>query len=884
MSAAHDPLPDTNQASPPHPPQDAAPYDGMAHNGTINEPGTAKNIDSAETNGASATNALSTNATPTPTALEVRPPEKEAHGSLQSTLDDPGPPLDDDEPELPPLEVPRFSLLDRFDWRARRIELSVVALSLLIALAFVPQLLNFARRDDYTRDTLALALLWQPVEAAEYRLYDARFTARGKVTSPAIDKIAIVAIDQYSINNLREWPWPRDWHAKIVRRLKKAGARVIALDINFKDRQNPGADGSLSPADLALVKAAEDAGNVLISSGFRSQRSDDSILNELSTPFDELDSATPDIALNFVPPSSDGGHRLYVVRGHVSGADLGSFGALAAAQYQKLLDGNENTRFYSVLKKAQWPALDGQAQPIPLTSMKIGDDRLDLTRIFYWGPSGTFKTHPYANVLNEDLWSDAELKKRFNNKIVYVGATADIFKDLFPMPTFQSGTLEGTASQISGVELHATATAQLLEGQFIRSQSTQSTLVTLFGFTLLSSLWIISFREWVSRMARVAQVRWAKAKYFGREMPGRIHGVVWFGAFAVLSALPSILFWQFAVWLFARHNFWLVTIYPLLAGALSSGLALLMLFVVESGERRKTMSHFARQVSPDVLEEILSRPEEDFVRPRRCHITVLFSDLEGFTSYSETHEPEEVVEAMNNYMNRMVPIVESHGGSIDKFIGDAIMAFFGAPIPRYDHPAQALLCAVALQEECARFREETGIPFYMRIGVHSGECIYGEIGSLGRANITVLGDTVNLASRLESKNKDFGSWIMCSSDTYFAASGVVEASPISTGIKGKSQEVEVFLVRGSSGQPEQEKSWGRLEGGPDVRALGENEAPALRQGEEPDDSTTDGVLSLPPQTPDEADQPLLALPAASAATIQNAKDKALQSNAPNNAP
>lgn len=843
----------------------------------------------AEDNGATHHSASSSD-----TSLEVRPPdETDAGGTLQSTLD--GTELvPEDEPllPLPEIRMSRFALLDRFDWRARRTEWSVVALSLFIALAMVPQVLNFARRDDYERDLVPLAFLWQPIEAMEYRLYDTRFVTRGKVPSPAVDKIAIIGIDQNSLVRMGQWPWPRQWHAQLITRLQRAGARVIAVDIDFSDRQFPKVNPKtqeviLSPGDQALVEAAG-RGRVIFGSFLSFQQNtnevaarEQAVVTQMLTPFEELDSATPDICLAYVRHTSDNRVYDYPFRGVVSGSDVGSLATLAAGIYQNRLDGNENTAFYKLLKAGVWPSLDGRQRQLPIVTTKIRDETIYQTPISFYGPAGTFKTHDYARVLKD--FSDADLKNHFNGRIVFIGATAHILKDIFFVPTFESDSpaREATEALMPGVEIHATATAQLLDGHYRYAQSTQSTLVTLFGFTLLSSLWIIAFREWVSRLARVAQMRWATGTFFGRELPGRIHGLVWFSAFAILAALPSVVFWQSAVWLFKNHNYWLVAIYPLLAGALSSGLALLMLFVVESGERAKIKSKYARHVSPDVMEQILSQPEGINDQPYRTTATVLFSDLEGFTTYSETHEPEEVIEALNEYMNRMVPVVEAHGGSIDKFIGDAIMAFFGAPIPRHDSASQALLCAVALQEECARFRDETGIPFYMRIGVHTGPVIVGYMGSDQRADYTVIGDTVNLASRLEGKNKEFGSWIMCSADTFYAASGVVEAEPVSTGIKGKSQEVEVFLVRGSFGQPEQEKTWGHLEAAPPTPALGDEDAPALRSAEEPEEA--DKLLSLPPETPAEPDEePMLALPVASPQTIQDAqdaKDSSLQKKA-----
>jgi adenylate cyclase len=322
-----------------------------------------------------------------------------------------------------------------------------------------------------------------------------------------------------------------------------------------------------------------------------------------------------------------------------------------------------------------------------------------------------------------------------------------------------------------------------------------------------------------------------------------VYSLVWFGLFAGLGGLVNILFWQICKSLFIYQNFWIVAVYPEVSAGLSSVLMLLVLFGIESAERRKTTTQMGRFLSPAIVDEILAHPEEEYPRSRRTTATVIFTDLEGFTTYSENHEPEEVVETLNHYMTRMVPIVREYGGEVDKYIGDAIMGFFGVPVPRYDHAARALLCAIAMQDECARFREETGIAFYMRIGIHTGDVIAGCMGSedvhCEHLNYTVIGDTVNLASRLESKNKEFSSWIMCSAATYEAAPDIVEVEAASTQIKGKSQAVDVLIVRGLKGDPDYDKRWGRqLPAGGADETLHEAEPEAAKALEAP-------VLALP---------------------------------------
>lgn len=764
-----------------------------------------------------------------------------------------GAPPDGAPPDLPPPDFDHWSWL-RLDWRSHRMELTAIGLALLVALMLVPQVLNFSRRDDYERIMQPLAWGWQPLEAMEYRLYDGRFSARGPVVPESKKRIAIVAIDQTSLDALAEWPWPRNWHARLIGRLKKAGARAIVWDVNFAAKQNPQPGGALSPADRALVAASAEAGNVLISAGFNPQLKSDGLGGTTSTnitalPFDDLDATTPDVGFNWLPTNSSGQTRRYAWRANVSGADVAGLATLAVGLDAGKLDDNENAAFFQQLKSNRWPDARGEVHRVPLSEMKIGRfDRVWTAPIFFWGPPGTFDTYGYSDVLNgtSGAWSEAALRQKFDGRIVFIGATAPLLKDLFVSPAFaisEQDALLGLGasreSQVAGVELHAGLAAQMLDGRYIHGPRTQSTLAWLFGLCVGGALWLAFLRRWVSRIARMAQAQWARWR-----APGRLHGVVWFGSYAMLGGLPSLSFWQWAQWQFAQRDVWIVMIYPLLGTIASSGLTLLLFFVAEAGERRKTVARLSRHVSPDVLNHVLAHPEEENPRPFNANVTVLFSDLEGFTRYSTSHDAAEVVEALNSYMTRMVAVVKSHGGTLDKFMGDGIMAFFGAPAPRWDHAAQALTCAIAMQNECARFREETGIDFYMRIGVHTGEVIVGYMGSEERADYTVLGDSVNLASRLEAKNKELGARIICSNDTYVAAAGAVVASMERVTVTGLTDLIDVWIVRGLSGTLPQEERWQRLPAADAPRELTEGSAshdaspgtlegglPALMQGE-----------------------------------------------------
>lgn len=701
---------------------------------------------------------------------------------------------------------------------SRRGIAALLAICMVSCALMAGHILHFATRDDIARNTQDALPLWNPLERIEYSLLDRRYYDRDVRRPKSLDSLAIVAIDETSVGAIGQWPWPRSLHAELVTRLKKAGARVILLDIGFNEPFRPTLDPKtgekkLSDDDKKLVQAVKRAGNVVLVSHLN-PRSNIALsgaktdVSLIATPFDELDVLTPDLAVNYAKSDTDGGSRLYPLRitKPPETEPLGGIAPLAVAMFQGLVKGDELGAYQRVLKSGQWPDARKIPRAVPLQEGFLpggadadGRTRVWTTPLYYWGPQGTFPTYSYSNVVDPKQWSDAKLKQHFAGRLVLVGATYHVLKDEFPAPEFGSG---GRA-KLSGVEVHATMAAMLLDGTYLHVQSTRSALWTLVGLTLVASVWTALLSRQASKIAQRAQAWWAR-----RHWPGRIYGPLWVGLCAALGPLPIYGFWAGAQWAFSNRDLWILALYPALGAAISSGATFLLLFVAESSGRRKVLTQMSRLVAPEVMEEILAHPEEDYPRSRRVHATVLFSDLEGFTSYSESRQPEEVVAALNAYFTRMRPIVHAHGGSVDKFIGDSVMAFFGAPFVRPDHAARALRCALAMQDECARFRRETGIPFWMRIGVHTGDLIVGSVGSDDQLNYTVIGDAVNLASRLEATNKTFGSRIICSADTHREAPDVAHVERSQTPIKGKSGDVEILIVRGPHGEPPRDSEWG----------------------------------------------------------------------------
>jgi adenylate cyclase len=216
-------------------------------------------------------------------------------------------------------------------------------------------------------------------------------------------------------------------------------------------------------------------------------------------------------------------------------------------------------------------------------------------------------------------------------------------------------------------------------------------------------------------------------------------------------------------------------------------------------QRELYKQQFERYVSRQIAEKILSDPEKNFWQGERRRATILFSDIRGFTAMSEHMSPEEVVRRLNEYLSVMIDIVFEYNGTLDKFIGDAVMAVFGAPVGMDNDEERAVRAAVAMQEAMEQLRrrwEEEGAPdFKIGIGINTGEVVVGNIGSDQRVEYAAIGDPVNLASRLEALNKEYGTSILISETTYQAVASLVEARPIDrVAVRGRQQAVAIYEV------------------------------------------------------------------------------------------
>jgi len=351
----------------------------------------------------------------------------------------------------------------------------------------------------------------------------------------------------------------------------------------------------------------------------------------------------------------------------------------------------------------------------------------------------------------------------FHNKIVFVGFTAPGLFDLKPTPIH---------SLNPGLAIHATLLANLIYKDFRVRVSAITNLLLAAAVALT-----------VCIIVMMIPVLWQLALM-----------VIAYGGGLFLLVMLAF-----------RENIWIDGVLMAASLGLPFAMSVAFSYATEGRQRRQIKQTFSRYMSDLLIQDLLKHPEKLRLGGEKRVLTVFFSDLAGFTSLSERLSPEEVVTLLNRYLTTMTDIILAGGGLIDKYEGDAIMAFWGAPIPQEDHAARACLAALDNQKRLAELREEfihMGLPpVHARIGINTGEMIIGNMGSNQRFDFTVIGDSVNLASRLEGAGKEYGTRILISEETYRQASGQVEVREVDwLRVKGKEMPVRIYELLARKGE------------------------------------------------------------------------------------
>jgi adenylate cyclase len=635
------------------------------------------------------------------------------------------------------------------------------------------------------------------VEQIELRILDWHARLRGPVPAPG--NITIVQIDEASLARIGHWPWPRTRTAEIVARLAEGGARVIALDLLLNEpdensqlalartlatryrtlglarAQGPGAEfarlleEALASADTdaALADVLAAARRVVLPYYFVFPPLTAAPLEEeaqrLLNRSRVVGFATPE-AERAIEPRQAAGVLLPLARFVAASAGNGHANVLPDADgalrrvalVVRLGDGLypsltlETARLALGLPRTRVQIASDAS--IRLGSRAIPTDQSGQMHLSYYGPAGTFGHISAADVLTGTAPPDVR------DHIVFLGFTAHGLMDVRPTPF---------DAVMPGVESLATAVGNLLEGRHLRRHPS---LLVLEAFVVLL-------------LALVGPLAVPRLGALGGT-------VVALGLGGALTGAVHYLF---------RRGAWVELLPPLVALAVGHVGSVTYQVLTEERERRWIKQAFRQYVPPAVVEQIGRDPSRLTFGGERRVLTVLFTDIRGFTTYSEGHAPEEVVAALREYLTSLVEVVFRHRGTLDKFIGDAIMAFFGAPFENPAHALQACRAAIEMSDVVARLNErwqaEGREPFVTGFGIATGEMLVGNFGSSQRFTYTVIGDQVNLAARLESLNKEYqaGRHIIMSEATYEQVKDHVVARPLgSVTVKGKHRAVGIY--------------------------------------------------------------------------------------------
>jgi adenylate cyclase len=632
------------------------------------------------------------------------------------------------------------------------------------------------------------------LELVDVRAVDYRLKQRGP--RPAGPEVVIVAIDDPSLEAVGRWPWSRGTMAELVDRISAADPAVIGFDVL---QSEPTADvdvdellgriSGLNEATRTSVRSALIEGMHEDQALARSIAASGKVVLGYFFDFNVEPSAPPDrfATYDLVRHQETGAGESHVIEGRraVTNLSILNAGALDVGFVNIFPDsgyGGDGSvrRIPTVIR------FGGQmAMPLSLAmlrayaggpavirfgdfgvqSVQIGDYSIPVAEdgqmlLNYRGRAGAFRRVSALDVLRGRV-----PPVTFRGKLVLLGVTATAVGDIRVTP------FDGA---LPGVEIHATAIDNILHGD------------TLWQAKWLGMAEIGVILFCVLLLGLVLQ--WARG----------LAGLLVAGALLVAYLAGS-------QWLFVAEGLPLSLVYPILAISLTYVAISVLHYVVEEREKRETRKALSLYLSPSMAELLSRQPELMKLGGEKRELTVFFSDIRGFTTISEKLAPENLVELLNLYLGNMTDIVFSYDGMLDKYIGDAVMAVWGAPLPQPDHArraCRATLEMLARLEVLNREWQERGWPkLSIGAGINTGPMVFGNMGSAQHLSLTVMGDNVNLGSRLEGLNKMYGTHAIASESTLRAVGDVAVARDLDlVRVKGKHEPVRIFELLAMDGE------------------------------------------------------------------------------------
>ena len=638
------------------------------------------------------------------------------------------------------------------------------------------------------------------LDRIELKSLDVRFLTRGP--EPPGPFAVLATIDEKSLDEIGKWPWPRAKIGALIDRLSEEGARVIAMDIVFSEpdennnlrfvesmQEETNNLGLKSPElEKFLEKARAKADNDQILAAAIS-RSKATVVLGYFFHFSQGEIAHLSEAERARKRSNMGANAVKLVRFTSPEArKVKVFEALLPeSNIEKLFQASRIAGYYNI-----FPDIDGTVRWIPLViryqdrfypslsleavrsyvgniplQVRVADYGIDAIQLgpvtiptdemgrmfinFRGGPH-TFPHYSVADIMAGRTPADA-----FKDRIVFVGSTAIGVYDLRVTPF---------STVFPGLEVHANVADNILRQTFLFRPEWAG----LFDLTA------------ILLMGMVTGLVLPRLRAFFSVL---LIGVLFFGYLVMSQAL------------FVRRGIWLNAVYPLLTMVIVYTAVTLYRYIIEEREKRKIRGAFSFYVTPSVVNEMLKNPEKLKLGGDKKELSVLFSDIRGFTTLAEEMEPEALVNLLNEYLTDMTNIVFEFDGLLDKYIGDAVMAVFGAPLEQTDHPIRACRTALKMLERLRKMQEKweaEGAPrLDIGIGINTGPMVVGNMGSERRFDYTVMGDSVNLASRLEGINKEYGTRVVISEFTYERVKNDFFCRELdAVRVKGKVRPVKIF--------------------------------------------------------------------------------------------
>jgi len=592
-----------------------------------------------------------------------------------------------------------------------------------------------------------------------------RFQIRNLIQKPPVPKnIVTVLVDEKSLSEFGRWPWPRALQAELMTKILDQSPKVLAIDIMYPEKY---------AGDDKIARAlAPHKDRVVLATAFNVPENQTELKERPEAPDYATDSSIqkikdtklgrPTQADGIIPPVPEIGKNVQL--GHAYNRrdiDGKTIWDVPSLKY--------NDDFYpSLALQAARIALDIPMEEVALymgRGIALGDRIIPFNPlggkvlINYLGRELTIPHVSAADVLNGTVD-----KAYFRDKIVFLGTSAISTHDIIVTPF---------SADMPGVEKNATITENIINSRFITKtyQSIEIGLIILTG---------LLFGFVYSRL---------------RALQASLCSLATFIGYLVMVQV-----------LFTYYGIWLNIFYPATNMLVIFTGATVTKYFIEERKAKEIRRMFSNYVTDQIIQEFIDHPEMAKIGGERRELTILFSDVRGFTSFSEKYSPEEVVAILNEYLSEMTDVIMRWRGTPDKFIGDAILAFWGAPVRQDDHAELAVRCALDMVSRLSELQEKwraAGRPVLdCGIGINTGEVIVGNIGAEGKKmDYTIIGDHVNLCSRVEGLTRKYDVKILITEHTLARIRTAVESGTIghlhiggidNVAVKGKEQPVKIY--------------------------------------------------------------------------------------------